>query len=108
MYKPDSRAKVPEPQRSVPRSRKSKLSIAANHHIGNKVIMSMETVLGYTIVGLITSQIPNDDRLILKREKCQEIGLEALKLFTHTHSSDMVTNSTQVMPTHCALSWGKP
>ena len=33
MYKPDSRAEVPEPQCSIPRSRESKMPIAADHNI---------------------------------------------------------------------------
>ena len=52
MYKPDSCAEVPESQHSIPRSRESKLSIAADHNIRDKVFVPMETALGYTIVGL--------------------------------------------------------
>ena len=46
MYKPDSRAEVPESQYSIPKSRESKMAIATDH----KVVMAMETALGYTIV----------------------------------------------------------
>ena len=63
MYKPDSRAEVPESQYSIPKSRESKMAIATDH----KVVMPMETALGYTIISLIMSQTP--DRLIWKRDR---------------------------------------
>ena len=63
MYKPDSCAEVPQSQYSIPRSRESKMAIATDH----KVVMPMETTLGYTIISLIMSQIA--DRPIWKREK---------------------------------------
>ena len=69
MYKPDSRADVPEPQCSIPRSQESKLSIAADHNIRDKVFVPMETMLGYTIFGLITNHIPYNDHLIWRRKK---------------------------------------
>ena len=63
MYKPDSCAEVPESQYSIPKFQESKMAIATDH----KVVMPMETALGYTIISLIMSQIP--DHLIWKRER---------------------------------------
>ena len=78
--KPDSRAEVPEPQCSILKSGKSKLSITADHNIRDKVVVPMETALGYTVISLITTQIPNYDRLIWRREKlkCDVVTNSAL------------------------------
>ena len=93
MYKPDSHAEVPEPQCSTPRSRNSKLSIAADHNIRDKVVVPLETALGYTIVGLITSQNPYNDGLIWRRKSSSMI----LWIFTeHLYFYECVTIATKV------------
>ena len=68
----------------------------------------MESALGYTIVGLITSQIQiNDNHLFWKREACTEIVLKATTLFTYTQVIWSQTPPKPCPPMHCAPIMGK-
>ena len=71
MYKPDSHAEVPEPQCSIPRSQESKLSIAADDNIRDKVFVPIEIVLGYSTVGLI--KFYNYDDCLIWRRKSSSV-----------------------------------
>lgn len=54
-------ADFPETEGSIPRSRKSKLSIGTDHNIGNEVIVSTKRSVGITVLAIFVIQAPNND-----------------------------------------------
>ena len=60
----DIRGEVPQSQGAVPGSRQGKLSIGGDDNITHKVRVALQSTLGGTIAGLITGQLPHDDRLV--------------------------------------------
>lgn len=58
------RAKVPQAEGRVPSSWQSKLTIGGDDHITHKVRVARQGALGDAVVGLITGQLPHDQRLV--------------------------------------------
>lgn len=69
LYHHHLRAKVPQAEGRVPSSWQSKLSIGGDDHITHKMRVTPQRALGDSIVGLITGQLPHDERLVWKRNK---------------------------------------
>ena len=60
----DIRGEVPQSQGAVPGSGQGKLSIGGDDNITHKVRVALQSTLGGTIAGLVTGQLPHDDRLV--------------------------------------------
>ena len=63
-----SRVEVPQPQGFVPGRGKSELTIGRDDDIRNKVIMTMKYLLGKAECGVVSRQLPYDDRLVWSRD----------------------------------------
>ena len=48
----------------VPRGRQGELPVRRDDNIGNEMVMSMKDSLGITVTVFITSQLPDNDRLV--------------------------------------------
>ena len=57
---------VPETKRLVPRGRQSKLTIRRDHDIRHEVVVTVQDLLWVTVVGVITRQLPHNDRLVTR------------------------------------------
>lgn len=60
---------IPESQSFVPRPGQGIVSIAGQNHIGNKVRMPVETLLGYSILSIVPGQFPHNQGFVCKLKK---------------------------------------
>lgn len=61
-----SPGEIPQAEAAVPGAGQGELSIRGDDHITYKVRVASQSALGDAIVGLITGQLPHDDRLVWK------------------------------------------
>ncbi len=59
-----SSRQIPQSQVLVPRSGQGKVTVRGQDDVRDEVTMSMETLLGHTIVVLIMVQLPNDETFV--------------------------------------------
>ena len=57
-------AQVPQPQGLVPGAGKGEVSIRGEDDVGDEVAVTVEPLLGHTVVLLIASQLPDDQGLV--------------------------------------------
>lgn len=57
---------VPETKRLVPRGRQGELTIRRDHDIRHEVVVTVQNLLWVTVVGVITRQLPHNDRLVTR------------------------------------------
>lgn len=60
---------VPQPESLVPGPRQGKLSIGGDDNVTHKVRVPLHCALGDTVAGLVTGQLPHDDRFVWKTKK---------------------------------------
>lgn len=56
--------KIPQTQGLVPRSRQSVVSVTGEYNVGDEVRVTVQTLLGDTVVGLVSCQLPNDQGFV--------------------------------------------
>ena len=56
--------KIPQAQRVVPRRGERELAIGGNDDVGNEVVVAVKDTLRVTVLVLVASELPDNDRLV--------------------------------------------
>lgn len=57
---------IPQTQCLVPRAGQGVVTVAAQHHVRDEVRVTVEALLGHTILGVISRQFPYDESFVWK------------------------------------------
>lgn len=56
--------KIPQTQGLVPRARESVVAVTGEHYVRDEVRVTVQTLLRYSVVGLVSGQLPYDEGLV--------------------------------------------
>ena len=65
----ETSVKVPEAEGVVPRGGERELAVGGDDDVRDEVVVSVEDALGVTVLVLLASELPDDDRLVYSQNK---------------------------------------
>ena len=65
----ETSVKVPEAEGVVPRGGERELAVGGDDDVRDEVVVSVEDALGVTVLVLLASELPDDDRLVYSKNK---------------------------------------
>ena len=65
----ETSVEVPETEGVVPRGGKRELAVGGDDDVRDEVVVSVEDALGVTVLVLLASELPDDDRLVYSQNK---------------------------------------
>lgn len=60
---------VPQAQSLVPRTGERVVAVRRQHNVADEVAVAVQTLLGDSVVGLVTRQLPHDQGLVCVRRR---------------------------------------
>lgn len=68
-----SSRQIPQSESLVPRTREGVVTIRGQYYITDEVRVTIQTLLGYTIVGLVSGQFPYDQSPVCNVNKIENM-----------------------------------